>query len=157
MPIQFSRTLMQRSRCSYEEQLSLFPLIETCVSMITICRNYGTLALEEMIWHSSSMSLHHRLPHDQYQTLQFILLHVLDGREPKIIQELGLLYISKRKKGKSLLQDMIILESAICFVYRNSVYDTRFFLHRLLDDPLNHPDTAARMWMNQKREVPMEG
>ena len=152
MPVLFSKLLMQRSRCSYEEQLSVFTLIETFVALTSVCQKYGTLSLEDMVWTPNTYSLDKTLSPDQYQKLQFILTLVLDGRAPRVIEDIGLIYISKRKKGLSLLQDMIILEGALCCTLRHSLYDTRIFLHRLLDAPLNHPDTAARHWMEMQKK-----
>ena len=147
MPISFSTLLLQRSRCSFEDQLSLFPLIETLVTLQNICQNYGALALEDFIWGQNKHTLNQTLTSAQYRTLHFILALVLDGRDPKVITEIALTYMSKRKKGLLLLQDMLILEGAICYVYRHSLHDTRSFLHRLLDAPLYHPDTAAQLWL----------
>ena len=147
MPISFSTLLLQRSRCSFEDQLSLFPLIETLVTLQNVCQNYGALSLEDLIWGQNKHTLNQTLTSSQYRTLHFILALVLDGRDPKVITEIALTYMSKRKKGLLLLQDMLILEGAICYVYRYSLHDTRSFLHRLLDTPLYHPDTAAQLWL----------
>lgn len=140
MTVPFSTLLFQRSRCSFEEQLSLFPQIELLLALKTMVEQFGSLYLEE--YYESI----------EDKTLRILIQLFIDGRSPEDVTCFGLQYISKRRPGKTLLKDMIIVDGVHCMLSGFSLYDMRCSLHRLLDGDLFHPDTAAKIWMNRQQQ-----
>ena len=126
-------SLYLEAQCSIEEQLSLYYLVEYFVEALHLQSTQGSLALEMLI-----------PPPPQYlDTLQQLLL---DGREPKLINEVSYHIAATKDCGKPLLQALIIQLGMQCFFMKTSVDERVKVLHSLFSPELHDPKIARSRW-----------
>ena len=142
MPINFSPSYIVDSRCSFEEQLSLFPTIQFVVELNQQANLEGILCLEVYL---------DILPESIYTTLIQLLV---DGRSPSVIHDIGLYITARRSPGTEILHHMLVADGVHSISCGYSPFHTQGYMHRLLDGELSNPNTASQIWRKNLRDHP---
>ena len=139
MPINFSPSYIIDSRCSFEEQLSLFPTIQFVLELNHQAKNEGVLCLEEYL---------DILPESIFTTLIQLLV---DGRSPSVMHDIALYITARRPSGIQLLHHMVIADIFHSISCGYPPFHSQGYVHRLLDGELSNPEAASQIWRKNLR------
>ena len=143
MPVDFSPTLIAESRCTIEEQIKLFPLIQIFMECSRMCALQGSLSLEEFA---------EKLGNAYPVSIKLLLDMLVFGYYPSVILEVGFHMALRKESGYSLLKHLVILEGIDCIAHRKSPLFIRNQLHSLLDGDLRDPEKAVGMWKDFRKK-----
>ncbi len=94
--------ILEKMQCSKEEKEELFPLVDELLELSNRTRQYGILALEQNINHTSD------------KLLKKGLELVVNGTDPAIIRDILLNYsFCGKQQGKELLRSILITEGML--------------------------------------------